>query len=178
MATCRPTSCGSRVSTTRRRLERSTLMRGTGPPSSTPMMSMARSPRWRVGPTGELSSRGRPPTGNSCSSWAGPTSCAGSGSARIRTRPSRSGPPSSSPRADDAISPGSGFLAFRPFARPRKKGVCAPSSLLLSSRHASIRQSAQDAHREKWGGLDAHVPARAASGPAKAKARKRRRARK
>ena len=56
--------------------------------------------------------------------------------------------------------------------------VCAPSSLLLSSRHASIRQSAQDAHREKWGGLDAHVPARAASGPAKPKARKRRRARK
>lgn len=30
--------------------------------------------------------------------------------------------------------------------------VCSPSSLLLSSRHSSIRQDAQNAHREQWGG--------------------------
>ncbi len=30
--------------------------------------------------------------------------------------------------------------------------VCDPGSLLLSRRHAKIRQRAEDAHREKWGG--------------------------
>lgn len=32
--------------------------------------------------------------------------------------------------------------------------VCAPDSLLLHSRHASIRAEAENAHREKWGGTD------------------------
>jgi hypothetical protein len=30
--------------------------------------------------------------------------------------------------------------------------VCDPNSLLLSNRHARVRQRAEDAHREKWGG--------------------------
>lgn len=30
--------------------------------------------------------------------------------------------------------------------------VCDPNSLLLSRRHAKIRQRAEDAHREQWGG--------------------------
>lgn len=30
--------------------------------------------------------------------------------------------------------------------------VCDPSSLLLTRRHHKIRQQAEDAHREKWGG--------------------------
>jgi len=30
--------------------------------------------------------------------------------------------------------------------------VCDPGSLLLSTRHAKVRQRAADAHREKWGG--------------------------
>ncbi len=30
--------------------------------------------------------------------------------------------------------------------------VCDPSSLLLTRRHQKIRQRAEDAHREKWGG--------------------------
>ena len=30
--------------------------------------------------------------------------------------------------------------------------VCSPSSLLLSSRHSAIRQDAENAHREQWGG--------------------------
>ncbi len=30
--------------------------------------------------------------------------------------------------------------------------VCDPNSLLLTNRHASVRQQARDAHREKWGG--------------------------
>lgn len=29
--------------------------------------------------------------------------------------------------------------------------VCAPSSLLLSSRHASVQSEALQAHRQKWG---------------------------
>jgi hypothetical protein len=33
-----------------------------------------------------------------------------------------------------------------------KAAVCDPNSLLLSNRHARIRQRAEDAHREKWGG--------------------------
>ena len=33
-----------------------------------------------------------------------------------------------------------------------KPEVCDPRSLLLSSRHEKIRQQAEDAHREKWGG--------------------------
>ncbi len=30
--------------------------------------------------------------------------------------------------------------------------VCAPSSLLLSSRHSGVQSAAANAHREKWGG--------------------------
>jgi hypothetical protein len=30
--------------------------------------------------------------------------------------------------------------------------VCAPSSLLLTNRHAAVRDEAQAMHREKWGG--------------------------
>ena len=30
--------------------------------------------------------------------------------------------------------------------------VCDPNTLLLTNRHARIRQRAEDAHREKWGG--------------------------
>lgn len=33
-----------------------------------------------------------------------------------------------------------------------KAEVCDPSNLLLTTRHAKIRQRAEDAHREKWGG--------------------------
>lgn len=35
-----------------------------------------------------------------------------------------------------------------------KAQVCDPDTLLLSSRHARVRQSAEDAHREKWGGSE------------------------
>ena len=30
--------------------------------------------------------------------------------------------------------------------------VCDPNSLLLTRRHSKVRQQAEDAHREKWGG--------------------------
>ena len=30
--------------------------------------------------------------------------------------------------------------------------VCDPNSLLLSHRHQKLRQQAEEAHREKWGG--------------------------
>lgn len=33
-----------------------------------------------------------------------------------------------------------------------KAEVCDPGSLLLARRHTKIRQQAEDAHREKWGG--------------------------
>ena len=33
-----------------------------------------------------------------------------------------------------------------------KAEVCDPNTLLLSTRHSKIRQRAEDAHREKWGG--------------------------
>ena len=33
-----------------------------------------------------------------------------------------------------------------------KAQVCDPGSLLLTNRHARVRQRAEDAHREKWGG--------------------------
>jgi hypothetical protein len=39
--------------------------------------------------------------------------------------------------------------------------VCPPSSLLLSSRHSGIRQEAENAHRERWGGTTEFVPTRA-----------------
>ena len=32
--------------------------------------------------------------------------------------------------------------------------VCSPDALLLSNRHASVRQSAENLHRERWGGTD------------------------
>ncbi len=32
--------------------------------------------------------------------------------------------------------------------------ICDPNSLLLTRRHAKIRQRAEDAHREKWGGKE------------------------
>ena len=30
--------------------------------------------------------------------------------------------------------------------------ICDPGSLLLTRRHTKVRQQAEDAHREKWGG--------------------------
>ena len=30
--------------------------------------------------------------------------------------------------------------------------VCSPDSLLLTKRHARVRQAAEESHREKWGG--------------------------
>ena len=33
-----------------------------------------------------------------------------------------------------------------------KAEVCDPNSLLLTRRHAKVRQRAEEAHREKWGG--------------------------
>lgn len=33
-----------------------------------------------------------------------------------------------------------------------KPEVCDPNSLLLTRRHQKIRQRAEDAHREQWGG--------------------------
>jgi hypothetical protein len=33
-----------------------------------------------------------------------------------------------------------------------KAEVCDPNNLLLTRRHAKIRQRAEDAHREQWGG--------------------------
>ncbi len=33
-----------------------------------------------------------------------------------------------------------------------KAEVCDPDSLMLTRRHARVRQRAEDAHREKWGG--------------------------
>jgi len=38
-----------------------------------------------------------------------------------------------------------------------KAQVCDPGSLLLSTRHAKVRQQAEDAHREKWGGQDQEI---------------------
>jgi hypothetical protein len=38
-----------------------------------------------------------------------------------------------------------------------KAEVCDPGSLLLSSRHSKIRQEAEHAHREKWGGQDQEI---------------------
>ncbi|MEX2496031.1 MAG: hypothetical protein WD448_08085 [Woeseia sp.] len=32
--------------------------------------------------------------------------------------------------------------------------VCDPNTLLLTNRHARVRQKAEDAHREKWGGKE------------------------
>ena len=32
--------------------------------------------------------------------------------------------------------------------------VCPPQALLLSNRHALIRRSAEDTHRERWGGKE------------------------
>jgi len=33
-----------------------------------------------------------------------------------------------------------------------KAQVCAPSALLLSNRHSAVRQEAEQAHRDQWGG--------------------------
>lgn len=35
-----------------------------------------------------------------------------------------------------------------------KAEVCDPGSLLLTNRHARVRQRAENAHREKWGGQE------------------------
>lgn len=35
--------------------------------------------------------------------------------------------------------------------------VCDPGTLLLSTRHAKVRQKAENAHREKWGGQDQEI---------------------
>ena len=32
--------------------------------------------------------------------------------------------------------------------------VCAPSSLMLSNRHARVQSASEQAHREKWGGFE------------------------
>lgn len=32
--------------------------------------------------------------------------------------------------------------------------VCAPGTLLLSKRHASVQRAAEEAHREQWGGSE------------------------
>ena len=42
--------------------------------------------------------------------------------------------------------------------------VCPPSSLLLSSRHSAVRQEAENAHREQWGGTAELVPTRTRRG--------------
>ena len=50
--------------------------------------------------------------------------------------------------------------------------VCDPSSLLLSNRHAGIRQSAAEAHRENWGGqIQEEGPVRIRRHPRKKKYR-------
>ena len=65
----------------------------------------------------------------------------------------------------DALLPGweawypSLFDAARDLGVIRAR-VCAPSSLLLSSRHGGVRQQAEDAYREQWGGTGEHVPDR------------------
>lgn len=46
--------------------------------------------------------------------------------------------------------------------------VCAPSSLLLSARHSSVRQEAENAHREQWGGTAEFIPSRRQRRPKKA----------
>jgi len=35
-----------------------------------------------------------------------------------------------------------------------KARVCPPQALLLSNRHALVRQAAEDTHREHWGGRE------------------------
>lgn len=51
--------------------------------------------------------------------------------------------------------------------------VCAPSSLLLSSRHSGVQSAAADAHREKWGGVLPDVRTRNLSNAPRRKRRKR-----
>jgi len=50
--------------------------------------------------------------------------------------------------------------------------VCNPSSLLLSNRHARVRQDAANAHREKWGGTHEVLTSRQASERSKRKRRR------
>ena len=67
----------------------------------------------------------------------------------------------------DALLPGweswypSLFDAARDLGLIRAR-VCSPSSLLLSSRHGGIRQQAEEAYREQWGGTREYVPERLA----------------
>ena len=67
----------------------------------------------------------------------------------------------------DALLPGweawypSLFDAARDLGLIRAR-VCSPSSLLLSSRHGGVRQQAENAYREQWGGTGEHVPDRLA----------------
>jgi len=35
-----------------------------------------------------------------------------------------------------------------------KAVICDPNSLLLTRRHQKVRQQAEDAHREQWGGKE------------------------
>ncbi len=52
--------------------------------------------------------------------------------------------------------------------------VCSPSSLLLSNRHARVRQKAEDAHRERWGGAAEDVSTRTPVGKRRRKRRRKR----
>ena len=51
-----------------------------------------------------------------------------------------------------------------------KAEVCDPNSLLLTRRHSRVRQQAEDAHREKWGGNSQELVVRSAK-PRKKKKR-------
>lgn len=53
--------------------------------------------------------------------------------------------------------------------------VCAPSSLLLSNRHAGVQSAAEQAHREKWGGIEDQPEQQGGRAPSGGKRRKRRR---
>lgn len=56
--------------------------------------------------------------------------------------------------------------------------VCAPSSLLLSNRHAKVQARAEHAHREQWGGQDGDQnPSAVTSGAGKRRSARRRKRR-
>lgn len=54
-----------------------------------------------------------------------------------------------------------------------KAEVCSPSSLLLSNRHSRVQSAAEQAHREKWGGVELTPPtSRSERGGRKKKSRR------